>query len=91
MSNLGKVFVESDSYCVTLAWDPSPSPDVVGYVLRYGTASGDYNSSNIVGNVTTLTVSNRLWGITYYYVVTAFNAEDVESDYSNEVEYKRPE
>lgn len=43
---------------VTLAWDPNPEPDIVGYDVWYGTASGRYDQSVDVGNSTTATISN---------------------------------
>src|SRR5258705_4057556 len=38
---------------VSLAWDPNPEPDIAGYVLSYGIASGQYLGTIDVGNVTT--------------------------------------
>ncbi len=72
---------------VTLAWDPSPDPNVVGYVLHYGTSSRDYTTTANVGNQTTATVRGLDWGVTYFFVVTAYDASGVESDLSNEVSY----
>lgn len=36
---------------VTLAWDPSPDGEVVGYRIHYGTAIGEYSETIEVGNV----------------------------------------
>lgn len=70
----------------TLAWDPPDiSADVAGYTLHYGTASGTYSMAIDVGNVTSYTVSNLIEGETYYFSVTAYNSEGVESVYANEV------
>ncbi len=30
---------------VTVAWDPNPEPDVVGYKIYYGTSPGSYTAS----------------------------------------------
>ncbi|MBN1569652.1 MAG: fibronectin type III domain-containing protein [Acidobacteria bacterium] len=68
---------------VTLAWDPNTEPELLGYRLSYGTASGSYDTHVDVGNVTTHTVSGLLAG-TYYFAVKAYSA-DMESAYSNEV------
>lgn len=74
------------TYSLTLEWNPSDSPDVTGYHVYYGTAAGDYTSSIQLGNVTTATVSGLSFGFTYYFAITAADA-DVESDFSNEITY----
>ncbi len=76
---------------VTLAWDPSPTPTVVGYTIQYGTNSGQYSEFLLLGNETTAVVPDLLEGITYYFVVTAHTEEGLESDPSNELEYTVPD
>jgi len=76
------------SYTVNLAWDASTSTDVTGYLIHIGTASGTYTASIVVGNVTSGTVSGLAEGVTYHFTVTAFNAEGLESGFSNEVNFK---
>lgn len=75
---------------VSLAWDPNSETNLAGYVIYYGTASGQYSNSNNVGNVTNTTVSGLLEGVTYYFVATAYDASGLESDPSNEVSYQVP-
>ncbi len=75
---------------VTLAWDPNPEPDIAGYMLYYGTASGIYTQTNDVGNAATYTVSNLTPGVTYFFAVTAYDTNRVESDFSNEISYTVP-
>ena len=70
---------------VTLAWDPNSEPDLAGYKLYYGLGSGQYDEIIDVGNVTTNTVTGLEDGLTYYFVVTAYNTAGLESDPSNEV------
>lgn len=72
---------------VTLAWDANTEPDISGYRLYYGTASGNYSYESEVGNATTTTVSNLTVGQTYYFVVTDYNTAGLESLPSNEVSY----
>jgi hypothetical protein len=71
---------------VTLAWDASPSTGVTGYRLHYGVASGLYTQALDVGVPANLqaTVSG-LTPDTYYFAVTAYNAEGGESWPSDEV------
>ena len=72
---------------VTLAWDPSPDPDLSGYKLYYGAATGTYTNSIQVGNATTATVSNLTGGVTYYFAATALNSIALESVFSAETSY----
>jgi len=72
---------------VTLAWDANAEPDLSGYKVHYGTASGSYTSSVDVHKVTTAIVTGLTAGRTYYFVVTAYNAANNESGYSNQVSY----
>ncbi|MCL5097829.1 MAG: Ig-like domain-containing protein [Candidatus Omnitrophica bacterium] len=75
---------------VTLAWDENTELDLAGYNLYYGTSSGNYTFSSSVGNVTQTTVAGLEEGLTYYFVVTAYNTSGLESDPSNEVMYQVP-
>lgn len=68
---------------VTLAWDPSD--DATGYRLYWGTASRNYTQNVDVGNVTSYTVPLLVNTITYYFAVTAYDADGLESNYSDEV------
>jgi len=75
------------SYSVPLAWNPSPSTDVTGYRVYYGSASGNYTNSVLVGNVTTNMVTGLAAGVTYYFSITAVNADGQESPFSNEISF----
>lgn len=69
-----------------LAWDPPDISTVVtGYMIHYGTSSGTYSQGVDVGNTTSYTVYNLTDGQAYYFAVTAYNAVDYQSEYSNEV------
>ena len=60
-------------------------PDIAGYRLFYGPTSGNYTQQIDVGNTTAATVSNLANGGTYFFVVTAYNTDAMESPPSNEV------
>jgi hypothetical protein len=75
---------------VTLAWDANSEPDMVGYVLRYGTTRGKPSQSINVDKTTTATVSNLASGKTYFFTVTERNRLGLESQPSNEVSYTTP-
>ncbi len=69
---------------VTLAWDPNSEEDLAGYMIFYGTASGNYVEPIIIGKQTTCTITGLSPG-TYYFAVKAYNAAGDESDFSDEV------
>ncbi len=75
---------------VTLAWDANTETDLAGYKLYYGTASGSYPNSATLDKVTTHTLSGLTEGVTYYFALTAFDTENFESGYSNEISYTPP-
>jgi hypothetical protein len=75
---------------VTVAWDPSTTPDVAGYILYFGTNSGAY-SDLVVGGPTTVAIApGLLEGVTYYFAATAYTTNGVESDQSDELSYTIP-
>lgn len=75
----------------TLSWskpttntDGSTLSNLSGYRVRYGTATGSYNQTIDVGNVTTYKVANLTAGSTYYFTVSAYSSTGKESAFSNE-------
>jgi hypothetical protein len=83
----------ANAYDVVLAWDPNAESDLAGYKI-YGSKGSpgppynlidthsldDIDSVNPAGQITDLDDSSE-----YYFVVTAYDLEGNESDYSNEV------
>ncbi len=72
---------------VTLAWDAVTNSSIAGYVLYTGETSRVYSASLDVHNATQTTVSNLSVGSTYFFAVTAYDTNNLESDYSAEVSY----
>ena len=78
---------------VTLEWMPPQANadgsylgDLAGYVIYWGTESGNYDQQVRIENVgLTAYVIDGLRPATYYFAATAFNSAGVESDFSNEV------
>ncbi len=70
---------------VGLSWNADSDPTVTGYVVFYGTSSGNYTQTIDVGNVTAAAVPNLSAGTTYYLAVAAYNGAGIQSDVSNEV------
>ncbi|MBE0544875.1 MAG: fibronectin type III domain-containing protein [Verrucomicrobia bacterium] len=75
---------------VTLAWDASASPSVVGYRVYHGVASRNYTNQVSAGNTTSGTLSNLVEGTTYFIAATAVNDLGVESEFSDELSYTVP-
>lgn len=75
---------------VTVAWNPSSDSTVKGYKLYWGTQTGQYALLADVGGSTNEVVSNLQAGSTYYFAATSYNAQGVESIYSNEASYAIP-
>ena len=60
----------------TLTWDPNPEPDVLGYMVSYGTQPGVHTTQVDVGKVVVFSLTPPA-GQTYYVVVQAYNAADI--------------
>jgi hypothetical protein len=63
-----------DAASLTVAWDPSIDPDVVGYRVSMGTRSGVYSTSIDTGSQTFAQFANLTGGVTYYFVVQSYDA-----------------
>jgi hypothetical protein len=79
---------------VTLAWDANSESDLAGYKVYYDTHSGPPYGGTITvplslqsftPSTPQYTVPGLTDGVKYYFVVTAYDAEGLESGYSNEV------
>lgn len=71
---------------VTLAWDASPSPEVVGYRIHFGTNAASYSFVTNVGLVRTQTVVVPHTG-RWFFAATAVDAHGMESPFSNQVQW----
>jgi hypothetical protein len=66
---------------VELTWRASPSRDVGGYYVYYGTASGDYleaKSPIDAGSKTSIVIDGLRNGTLYYFAVAAYNKPESE-------------
>jgi hypothetical protein len=76
----------------TLSWTPpttntddSALVDLAGYRIKYGTSPGSYpNIIDVTNEGLTTYVVENLSANTYYFVMTAYNVSNVESENSNE-------
>lgn len=69
---------------VTLSWDASPTLEVTGYMLYYGTDSTNLEYQQDAGDALTMKIDDIPAG-TWYFAVTAYST-DAESGYSNMVD-----
>lgn len=90
-STSGSTALTVTAATATLSWgvpttnsDGTPLTDLIGYKIYYGTSSKNYTIMIDVGNVTTYAINNLSSG-TYFFAVTAYNTQKIESNYSNEV------
>jgi hypothetical protein len=75
---------------LTLAWDPSPSPQVAGYLCLYGFASDSCTNWLDFGNTTTVTLGGLQPNVTWYFVLFDYDQDGQASPPSNEIEYSPP-
>jgi hypothetical protein len=68
-----------------LEWDPSISKNVVGYRIYVGNNSRNYGAPITVINQTSYTVTGLTSHNDYYFSVTAFDNNGMESQYSDEI------
>ncbi len=79
---------------VTLTWDPpttntdeTPLTDLAGYKIHHGIEKGNYTHITDIGNVSEYQINNLTEGLTYYFVITAYDLSvpPNESVFSNEL------
>jgi len=75
---------------VTLTWIPNTDPNVAGYNIYYGVASGTYTNMVNAGNATSTTISGLVAGVTYYFAATTYDSLGGQSGYSTEASYTVP-
>lgn len=83
--------ITTRNFSVTLEWDPNTEPDIAGYRIYARPLGGAFL-------VPTLTVTNGVRGqitgltpgTTWFFVATAYNTSELESEYSNEVSVTLP-
>lgn len=73
---------------ITVTWNPNPEPDIAGYELSYGTMSGIHGTTVDVGADTRTQVAGLVEGVTYYFVVAAYNTAGLKSLPSAEIAYQ---
>jgi hypothetical protein len=70
---------------ITLGWDADNDPAVAGYILYYGSASGQYEGAIDVGLQSSFTLTDLEDGKAYYFAITAYEMDGHESELSGEI------
>lgn len=70
---------------LTLRWNASPEADVAGYIVHFGTRSGQYDQSVDVGKAQSATIRDLEPGTTYYFTATAYDSYGFASNPSEEI------
>ena len=73
-------------------WDPVAASDLAGYRIYRSTTPGTYGSAvaTLTPSTTTYQMTNLTKGTTYYFVLTAFDANGNESVFSSELSQTIP-
>lgn len=72
---------------VTLRWNASPEENIAGYVVHFGTRSGQYDQNIDVGKAQRVTISDLEPGRTYYFAATAYDIYGFSSDVGEELAF----
>jgi fibronectin type 3 domain-containing protein len=72
---------------LTLEWNANTEPDLAGYKIYSATSSGAYGAAiaTAAANATSYDATGLQPGVTYFFVITAFDAAGNESARSDEV------
>ncbi len=69
---------------VDITWDPPADGSTYRYRIYWGAASRNYTNVLDSGLLRTNSITGLVDGARYYFAVTAYNTNGLESDYSNE-------
>ena len=73
------------SNSATLQWAANQESDLAGYRIYHGTTSGNYGSSQNIGNTSSYQYANLESNKTHYFSITAYDFSGNESNPSSEV------
>jgi fibronectin type 3 domain-containing protein len=85
--SIGTTNTTPSGLTIALAWNPSPDANVAGYYVVYGLTADTCTNQLDAGASTNATVYGLQAGVTYYFVVTAYDDNGLESAPSNEIVY----
>ena len=83
-------FANAFASSITLEWDANPESNIVDYQVNYSTSPEADRQHINVGNSTTAIISDLTEGETYYFSVTAIDANEQQSLPSDVISYSIP-
>jgi hypothetical protein len=75
---------------VQVSWNANTETDLAGYLIYYGTQSGNYTACYDVGNVTSYQLTEVQNGTTCYIAVAAYDTSQNDSELSDEKQVTIP-
>ncbi len=85
LGRLQNLKVTTGSGYVDLKWSPGTDSGITGYNIYYGKTSGEYSRRRTLGLAEEYRLEGLNNGEVYYFALTAHDAQNNESDYSDEV------
>jgi CxxC motif-containing protein (DUF1111 family) len=61
---------------LTLSWNPSTTPSVLGYRIYYGTDASNLDQTTDVANVNSATITGLTPETTYYFAIVAYTSDE---------------
>jgi hypothetical protein len=78
------------AFKVTLEWDANQEPDIAGYKVYMGSQSRSYDATFNAGFATQQNIQPLEPGHVYYFAITAYDSNGLESAFSDEITYIVP-
>ena len=77
---------------MTLAWNPNTEPDLAGYKIYEARSPGSYGAAiaTLPANATSFVATGLQPGVTYFFVITAYDTSGNESARSPELSVTAP-
>lgn len=82
--------ITAQAATVQVSWNANSEEDLVGYVLYYGTESGNYTESVDVGNVTSYILELDIESNDWFFALKAYDESNRYSVYSKEADTVAP-
>ncbi|HMJ90625.1 MAG TPA: Ig-like domain-containing protein, partial [Candidatus Acidoferrum sp.] len=83
-------FATTSAQAASLEWNPNSETNLAGYRVYTGEATRGYTSVVDVGNTTQFPLNSLTPRKTFFFAVTAYDTDGLESDFSDEVTYAVP-
>jgi fibronectin type 3 domain-containing protein len=77
----------ANAFKVTLEWDTNDEPNIAGYKVYMGSQSRSYDATFNAGFATRQDIQPLEPGRVYYFAITAYDSNGLESAFSDELTY----